>query len=132
MQETKNKNMLNKGLRDEESIRIDNVLKVLMSIVFLPKFWNIEDTSLIDNELKNFGLSVDSLVNLNEEDLITLLLRCHLDWNQLEQFGDFLVKFSIVENYNFSEKAIAVYQYIQRESKTFSFEINTKIAATKK
>lgn len=124
--------MLNKGLRDEESIRIDNILKVLMSIVFLPKFWNIEDTSLIDNELKNFGLSVDSLVNLNEEDLITLLLRCHLDWNQLEQFGDFLVKCSIVENYNFSEKAIAVYQYIQRESKTFSFEINTKIAATKK
>lgn len=124
--------MLNKGLRDEESTRIDNTLKVLMSIGFLPKFWNIEDTSLIDNELKNFGLSVESLVNLNENDLITLLLRCHLDWNQLELFGDFLVKFSIVENYDFSGKAIAVYQYVQQESKTFSFGIISKIAAAKK
>lgn len=124
--------MLNKGLRDEESTRIDNTLKVLMSIGFLPKFWNIEDTSLIDNELKNFGLSVDSLVNLNENDLITLLVRCHLDWNQLELFGDFLVKFSIVENYDFSEKAIAVYQYVQQESKTFSFGIISKIASAKK
>lgn len=124
--------MLNKGLRDEESTRIDNTLKVLMSIGFLPKFWNIEDTSLIDNELKNFGLSVESLVNLNENDLITLLVRCHLDWNQLELFGDFLVKFSIVENYDFSGKAIAVYQYVQQESKTFSFGIISKIAAAKK
>lgn len=124
--------MLNKGLRDEESTRIDNTLKVLMSIGFLPKFWNIEDTSLIDNELKNFGLSVESLVNLNENDLITLLVRCHLDWNQLELFGDFLVKFSIVENYDFSEKAIAIYQYVQQESKTFSFGIISKIATAKK
>ena len=124
--------MLNKGLRDEESTRIDNTLKVLMSIGFLPKFWNIEDISLIDNELKNFGLSVESLVNLNENDLITLLVRCHLDWNQLELFGDFLVKFSIVENYDFSGKAIAVYQYVQQESKTFSFGIISKIAAAKK
>lgn len=124
--------MLNKGLRDEESIRIDNTLKVLMSIVFLPKFWNVEDTSLIDNDLKNFGLSVETLVNLNEEDLITLLLRCHLDWDQLELFGDFLVKFSIVENYNFSGKAIAIYEYIQRESKTFSFGIISKIASARK
>lgn len=124
--------MLNKGLRDEESTRIDNTLKVLMSIGFLPKFWNIEDTSLIDNELKNFGLSVESLVILNENDLITLLVRCHLDWNQLELFGDFLVKFSIVENYDFSGKAIAVYQYVQQESKTFSFGIISKIAAAKK
>lgn len=123
--------MLNKGLRDEESTRIDNALKVLMSIGFLPKFWNIEDTSLIDNELKNFGLSVESLDNLNEKDLITLLVRCHLDWNQLELFGDFLVKFSIVENYNFSGKAIAIYEYVQQESKTFSFGIISKITSAK-
>lgn len=123
--------MLNKGLRDEESTRIDNVLKVLMSIGFLPKFWNIEDTSLIDNELTSFGLSVESMVNLSEQDLITLLVRCHLDWNQLELFGDFLVRFSVVDNYNFSGKAIAIYEYVQQESKTFSFGIISKIASAK-
>jgi hypothetical protein len=132
LQETKNEIMLNKGLRDEESTRIDNVLKVLMSIGFLPKFWNVEDTSLMDNDLKNFGLSVETLVSLDEKDLITLLVRCHLDWNQLELFGDFLVKFSIVENYDFSGKAIAIYEYIQQESKIFSFGIISKIAAAKK
>lgn len=123
--------MLNKGLRDQESIRIDNILKVLHSLTFVPKFWNIEDTSLMDNQLKNFGLSVESLINATEKDLITLLMRCHLDWNQLEQFADFLVKSSKENPFDFSEKAIAIYNYIQLESKTFSFEIFNKLAAVK-
>nr|WP_315164976.1 hypothetical protein [uncultured Flavobacterium sp.] len=123
--------MLNKGLRDQESIRIDNILKVLHSLTFVPKFWNIEDTSLMDNQLKGFGLSVESLINATEKDLITLLMRCHLDWNQLEQFADFLVKSSKENPFDFSEKAIAIYNYIQLESKTFSFEIFNKLAAVK-
>jgi hypothetical protein len=123
--------MLNKGLRDQESIRIDNILKVLHSLTFVPKFWNIEDTSLIDNQLKGFGLNVESLINATEKDLITLLMRCHLDWNQLEQFADFLVKSSKENPFDFSEKAIAIYNYIQLESKTFSFEIFNKLAAVK-
>lgn len=123
--------MLNKGLRDQESIRIDNILKVLHSLTFVPKFWNIEDTSLMDNQLKGFGLNVESLINATEKDLITLLMRCHLDWNQLEQFADFLVKSSKENPFDFSEKAIAIYNYIQLESKTFSFEIFNKLAAVK-
>lgn len=123
--------MLNKGLRDQESIRIDNILKVLHALTFVPKFWNIEDTSLIDNQLKDFGLSVESLINATEKDLITLLMRCHLDWNQLEQFADFLVKSSKENPFDFSEKAIAIYNYIQLKSKTFSFEIFNKLAAVK-
>jgi hypothetical protein len=97
----------------------------------VPKFWNIEDTGLIDNQLKDFGLSVESLIAINEKDLITLLLRCHLDWNQLEQFADFLLKSSKENPFDFSEKAIAIYNYIQMESKTFSFEIFNKLAIAK-
>lgn len=123
--------MLNKGLRDQESMRIDNSLKMLHSLVFVPKFWNIEDTSLIDNQLKDFGLSVESLIAISEKDLITLLLRCHLDWNQLEQFADFLVTGSKGNPFDFSQKAIAIYNYIQQESKTFSFEIFSKLATVK-
>jgi hypothetical protein len=123
--------MLNKGLRDQESMRIDNSLKMLHSLVFVPKFWNIEDTSLIDNQLKDFGLSVESLIAISEKDLITLLLRCHLDWNQLEQFADFLVTGSKGNPFDFSQKAIAIYNYIQQESKTFSFEIFNKLATVK-
>ncbi|TRX00353.1 hypothetical protein [Flavobacterium gawalongense] len=123
--------MLNKSIRDEENIRIDNVLKTLLSLVFVPKFWNLEDIALIENELKDLGMNIQSLRDFGEKDLITHLQRCHLDWNQLEQFADFLVAFSKDEQFDFTEKAIAFYNYIQQESKMFSFGINSKIAAAK-
>ena len=122
--------MLNKGLRNQESIRIDNILRLLHSLV-LPKFWNVEDTSLVENILKDLGLNIQSLIAISEKDLIAHLERLHLDWNQLEQFADFLIKISKVNQFDFSEKAIAIYDYVQKESKTFSFEIFNKIAAAK-
>lgn len=121
--------MLNKGLRDQESIRIDNILKKLMSLVYVPKFWNLEDLLYLENELKDLAMSVESLNNFEVEELIVHLQRLHLDWSQLELFADFLVAFSKHNQYDFSQKAIAIYNYIQLESKTFSFGIFNKIAA---
>ena len=106
--------MLNKGLRDQESIRIDNVLKTLLSLVFVPKK-EIE----IEEALKDFGLNIESLMTMVPDDLILLLDRLHLDWNQQEQFADFLIAFSKENPFNLSEKAIAVYNHIQTESKSF-------------
>ena len=123
--------MLNKGLRDQESIRIDNVLKKLMSLVYVPKFWNLEDIVSLENELKDLAMNVESLTEFSEEELIVHLQRLHLDWNQLELFADFLVAFSKESQFDFSQKAIAVYNYIQQESKVFSFGINAKIASAK-
>ena len=123
--------MLNKGLRDQESIRIDNVLKKLMSLVYVPKFWNLEDLLFLENELKDLAMNVESLNNFKEEELIVHLERLHLDWNQLELFADFLIAFSKESQFDFSPKAIAVYSYIQQESKTFSFGIINKIASAK-
>lgn len=123
--------MLNKGLRDEESIRIENTLRTLHALTFVPKFWNLEDTSLIDEQLKSFGLSLERTIEIPEEELILLLQRCHLDWNQQEQFADILVNLSQEKQFDFLAKALAIYQYIQKESKVFSFGINTKIAAAK-
>lgn len=123
--------MLNKGLRDEESIRIENTLRTLHALTFVPKFWNLEDTSLIDEQLKSFGLSLERTIEIPEEELILLLQRCHLDWNQQEQFADVLVNLSQEKQFDFLAKALAIYQYIQQESKVFSFGINTKIAAAK-
>ncbi|UFH36303.1 hypothetical protein [Flavobacterium acetivorans] len=123
--------MLNKGLRDQESIRIDNVLKTLHSLVFVPKFWNIEDTSLIDNQLTDFGLSTTVLIEMEQNDLIKLLLKLQLDWKQQEQFADFMIAFSKENPFDLTEKAIVIYEYIQSESKTFSFEIFNKIAFAK-
>jgi len=123
--------MLNKGLRNDESIRIDNVLKTLRALDFVPKPFSDEQKFNVENQLKEFGLNIQTLVDYQNEELITLLTRCHLDFNQLEQFADFLIDFSKVENYNFEDKALAIYKYIQQESKVFSFGINTKIASAK-
>ncbi|OXB06543.1 hypothetical protein [Flavobacterium pectinovorum] len=123
--------MLNKGLRDEEAIRIDNVLKTLRSLDFVPQPFTNDSKFDIENQLKEFGLNVQTLIDYQNEELITLLTRCHLDFNQLELFADFLMDFSKVENYNFEHKALAIYQYIQQESKVFSFGINAKIASAK-
>ncbi|WP_433814401.1 hypothetical protein [Flavobacterium johnsoniae] len=123
--------MLNKGLRDEEKIRIDNVLKTLRTLVYVPYPLSHLQKSDIENQLKEFGLDIQTLIDYSHEELINLLIRLHFDWDQLEQFGDILIEFSKEENYNLTDKALAVYQYIQQESKVFSFGINTKIASLK-
>ena len=123
--------MLNKGLRDQESIRIDNILRTLHSLIFVPKFWNAEDISIIDEQLKGFGLNLQRTIDITDEELILLIQRCHLDWNQQEQFADILVQMSQQNQFPLMEKAIAIYNYIQTESKMFSFGINTKLTAAK-
>ena len=123
--------MLNKGLRDQESIRIENILKVLHSLTFVPKFWNLEDLLYLENELKDLGMNVESLRDFDEKELITHLERLHFDWNHFELFADFLLAFSKESQFDFQEKAIAIYDYVQQESKIFSFEIFKKLAAAK-
>ena len=123
--------MLNKGLRDQETIRIDNILKVLHSLTFVPKFWNLEDLLLLENGLKGLGMNVESLSDFDEKQLISHLERLHFDWNHFEIFADFLMALSKESQFDFSKKAIAIYHYVQKESKTFSFEIFNKIAAAK-
>ena len=123
--------MLNKGLRDQESIRIDNILKILHSLTFVPKFWNLEDLLLLENELKDLGMNVESLRDFDEKGLISHLKRLHFDWNHFEIFADFLMAISKESQFDFLEKAIAIYDYVQKESKTYSFEIFNKTAAAK-
>lgn len=123
--------MLNKGLRDQESIRIDNILKVLHSLTFVPKFWNLEDILSLENELKDLGMNVQSLRDFDEKELISHLERLHFDWNHFEIFADFLIALSKESQFDFSQKAIAIYDYVQKESKTYSFGIFNKIAAAK-
>ena len=123
--------MLNKGLRDEKKVKIDNMLTTLLSLVFVPKFWNIDDTSLIDNQLTDISLSTDILSEISEKDLITLLSGYGLDWDDKEKFADFLLGYSVNNQFDFSAKAIAICNHIQIDSKTFSFEISNKLAKIK-
>lgn len=124
--------MLNKGLRDEKKVKIDTMLTTLLSLIFVPKFWDIDDTSLIDNQLTDLSLNTAILCEISEKDLITLLSGYGFDWEDKERFADFLVKYSKVFPNDFYSKALSIYERIQLDSKTFSFEIATKINNLKK
>ena len=121
--------MLNKGLRDEQAIRIDNILKTLLSLVFVPKFWNVTELSSIDEQVKQFGMTLETISNSTSEDLIKLLKQNNLEFQQLEQFADILMNLSKGDQFTFAEKAVSIYKFIQSESHTMSFSIMGKIAS---
>ncbi len=117
---------LNKGLRDQESERISNILKKLNELMYVPEF----DQHEIENQLKFLGLNLETLVNFSSEKLVLHLEKFHFDWENAESFADLLVDFSekIPENKsNLKQKSVALYEYIQRESKVFSFGIIEKL-----
>jgi len=119
--------MLTKGLRDEENERINNVLKQLISLTYIPEDWNWND---LDNQLKYLALTMDDVLKFSSEEMMQHLEKLHFDWANAELFADFLVQIS--NNYEkekeqLRSKSIAVYEYVQRESKTFSFDIFNKI-----
>lgn len=117
-------------LRDEENERINNILKRLMGLDYIPENGN----AMIDTILSGLELNMQTLLDMNPEKTILHMQKFNFDWANAEQFGDFLANLSkkLPEaKFTLQEKAIAIYNYIQQESKTFSFEIFNKIAAAK-
>ncbi len=122
---------LTAGLRDEENERINNILKRLIGMDYVPENGN----ATMDEILSGLGLNMQTLLNENPREIILHLQKLHFDWTNAEQFADFLTTLSkkLPEaKLTLQEKAIEIYNYIQLESKTFSFEIYNKIEAIKK
>jgi hypothetical protein len=122
---------LTAGLRDEENERINNILKRLIGLDYVPENGN----ATIDAILSELELNMQTLLDMNPEKIIGHLQKFNFDWANAEKFGDFLTALSkkLPEaKLTLEEKAIEIYNYIQLESKTFSFEIYNKIATAKK
>ena len=121
---------LNKSLRDEEKERINAILKKLVELLYVPYFGKLE----IDEALKSLGLTTEILLSSSGTELIQHLDKLNFDWESLEQFADYLVLLSekmVSEKSNLIEKAVLIYDYIQIESKVFSFGIFGKIGVAK-
>jgi len=117
--------MLTKGLRDEENERINNVLKQLTALTFVPDNWNEHNAAQL---LQKLGLSLDVLVTMSTQELNEYLLKYHMDWANMELFADIVASLSAKAGLEpLKEKAVALYNFIQQESKMFSFEIFAKI-----
>lgn len=118
-------------LRDEENERINNLLKKLIGMDYVPEQGNENINAL----LSEVDLSLPMLLNLKASDLVMLLQQNNFDWENAEQFADFLIVIStrLPENeFSLNEKATVIYQYIQSESKTFSWAIQSKISQISK
>jgi len=110
---------LSLGLRDEENERINNILNKLMELTFVPDGWLHDDTQPL---LAQLGLSAESLHAMTGNELNEHISKMHFDWANMERFADMLARNTIHK-----EKAIALYNFIQTESKMFSFDIFNKI-----
>lgn len=120
---------LSLGLRDEDNERINNQLKKLISLVFVPDGWSDNDA---DAQLEGIGLSLTKLKTITPEALNNHLAEAGTDWQNMELFADFLAKLSEKENYGeLKQKAVSLYSYIQSGSKVFSFDIANKISRLK-
>jgi hypothetical protein len=121
---------LTAGLRDEENESINNILKRLIGLDYVPDFGD----KSIDEILKDLGLDMKSLLELSPENMTAHIKKLHFDWENAERFADFLVSLSHKLSKNqttLKAQAVAIYNYIQAESKTFSFDIFNKISALK-
>lgn len=115
---------LSLGLRDEENERINNILNKLTELVFVPDGWLNND---IESLLMQLGLSVESLKTMMENELNEHVTKMHFDWANMERLADMLAA-----NPAFKEKSVSLYNFIQSESKMFSFDIFNKINALSK
>lgn len=112
-------------MKSEEDKRIESIVLKLSSIGFVPEDQKvIED---LDQELKKIGLSYEQLLLTSGRDLGELLRRFNFNWEHIEQFADIMVQWSKQEN-ELKLKAKGLYQFIQDESKMFSFDIMNKIS----
>jgi len=120
---------LSLSLRDEHNERINTALQRLMTLTYVPEGWNDD---AVNNGLKVFFLNADQLKEMPVEELADFLVKYKLDWANIQQFADVLVKLSAKAGYEgLKERAVSLYRYIQAESGAFSFEIMNKLNAIK-
>lgn len=112
------------GYRDENNERINNLLKKLIALTLVTG-GNDEDIELLLEEL---GLSRAKLFELDSDTINKHLADNHLDWPNMEQVADVLAELSKRPGLeSLKVKAIGLYNFIQKESRLFSFEIMAKV-----
>ncbi|MCF4100529.1 hypothetical protein L1I30_02505 [Gillisia sp. M10.2A] len=124
--------MLSKGLRDEENEKVNQVFDKIMSIQFVPDLWKNEQRKAMNVHLQNLlNLTLDDIENRSVESLLNDLKTHDLEFANYELFGDLLLKLLPFEaetnQANLAQKALAVFETAQQESKIFSFSLIQKI-----
>lgn len=111
--------------KDETQQRLNSILQKLSGITFVPENWK-ED--VFWTTLEETGLSQKDVLETEETVFFQQLIDLQFPWEQMEKLADILVALDTHQpNQAIKERAKHLYQFIQNESKMFSFEIMNKI-----
>lgn len=128
--------MLNKGLKDQENQKINELVGKLIDIEFVPEFYESEQRSKVNGLLfEQLGFKISDIEAWSSEELLMKLKELNFDFSNYEQFGDFLLKIIPFEEEqhesHLAKSTIAVFETAQIESKTFSFSLIEKLNQAK-
>lgn len=128
--------MLNKGLKDEENQKINELVGKLLGLEFVPEFYESEQRTKVNGLLfEELGFKISDLEVWSSEELLIKLKQLNFNFSNFEQLGDFILKIIPFEDEAYESHlavlAVAIFEYIQKESKTFSFSIIQKINQAK-
>lgn len=127
--------MLSKGLRDEENEKINRLFNEALDIQFVPELWIKQQREQVDRVLMEAtGFNLSELSAVQTEYLYENLRQKEVPFSNCEQLGDLLMKVLPYEEENrlkLAEKTVTVYEFVQNESKTFSFSLVQKINSAK-
>jgi len=111
--------------KDEIQQRLNSILEKVSGITFVPGNWN---EALFWTTLEETGLSKSDVLDKEENLFFQQLIDLQFPWEHMEKLADILVGLDENQpNQLIKERAKHLYQFIQNESKMFSFEIMNKI-----
>lgn len=111
--------------KDETEQRLNSILQKLSGITFVPENWK-ED--VFWTTLEETGLSKYDVLEQEEHLFFQQLIDLQFPWEHIEKLADILVALDVHQpNQAIKERAKHLYEFIQKESKMFSFEIMNKM-----
>ncbi len=128
--------MLTKGFKNEKQNQLNQILRAGLQLAFVPELWNLKEKKRVDEILRQTtDLPLSDFIQLPVDELLQKLKQREFSYSNLESLADLLLKTASVEKRSQSQlaqKAIALYTFTQKESKTFSFTIPSKIEKARK
>lgn len=111
--------------KDEIQQRLNSILQKLSGITFVPENWN---EAHLWNTLNDTGFTQEDVLYLNWSEFSQKFIDLKWPWEHIEKLADILLALDAKQpNAVLKERAKNMYQFIQSESKIFSFEIVAKI-----
>lgn len=128
--------MLTKGFQDEQQKKLDQILKSGFKLEFVPDGWDGNQRQKLDNIIqKGIDISLDQIIRFTPGKLLETLKAKGFNFSNYENLADLLLKTAPLEKEdqsNLAQKALAIYEYTQEESQTFSFGLMQKMDKARK